>query len=167
MSSLKELLSSEQEIVDLIVYSEGEINEDIEKALAVLNSTLATKVDACERVLSRLEHEEAYFKEKADSFNKVANSFKASRQRLKDYLKETMLANGKTELQGDNVTLKLSQREPKLELDELTLPIMFFKEKIEYIPDRDKIRGSLQEGLQVVGAQLKEVWAMTFRVKKP
>lgn len=159
MSENKSLISLVEEsnrLEELLLGSGGVITEEIEKALLVQEKSLADKASGYNFVLERLEHLEAYYKEKAQELSKIARQCAAAQDKLKDNLRSAMERMNVDEIQGDDVRFKLQNSKPSLEITDLNLIPKDYKfQVISEEIDKKKILEDLDHG-PVPGAKLKQ-----------
>lgn len=166
MKTLKELVLESGVIAQSLIESGGELTPDIESSLTENIAALPSKVDGCQAVLDRLENESDYWKAKADEFYAVSKTISNARERLKDYIKQTMLNNGVKELSGHDIRICLQNSKAKLILDESKVPEIYKRQIVSTVIDKDKISEDLKIGVPVEGASLQEVFALKSYMNK-
>lgn len=166
MSSLKDLVQESGRIAQTLIDNDGLLLEEIEKSLTENMSALPAKVDGCQAVIERLENEAEYWKAKSQEFANVAKSFENARERLREYIKTTMIANNIEEILGNDTRFALQHSKPKLVLNELLVPDVYKREAVTIIIDKEQIASDLKLGLKVEGAHLEEVYALRPYVNK-
>lgn len=164
--SLLELTGEYQRIMHLLMEAGGELTPEIEQELTVHQELLAAKADRYDFILQHLESEEAHWKAQADRFARVARVCSAARERLRASIKGAMQQMGVTEITGESVAFKLTNNAPKLVLNETALDKEYVVETIVREPNKDKIKGALKEGKEVIGAHFEPVVALRVSVAR-
>jgi hypothetical protein len=78
-------------------------------------------------------------------------------QRLKDYIRDSMVATGATEIKNNLVKIRLQSAAPGLDVWDIdAIPEHLKETKIEIKPKMNEIKKILKEGKYVSGATLKE-----------
>lgn len=166
MKTLKELVLDSSAIAQQLIENNGELTPELETALTENIQNLPSKIDGCQAVLERLENEAAYWKAKSDEFLAVSKTVSNTRERLRDYIKVTMLSNGVKELKGLDTRMCLQNSKPKLLIEESRLPEEYKRQVVSIEIDRDKIIQDLAAGVFVAGAIHQEVFALRSYVNK-
>lgn len=158
--SLEQLVLSANALTDRIVETGGELTPDLEQALELSERDLAEKVDACAVVLERLDHEAAYWKDKAASYAKIGKACEAARERLRERIKGSLIMLGQQELVGQDVRFRLSPAKARLLIDETNLSSEWKIQVTTTEPDKERIRAMLDDGLEIPGARLEPGWSL-------
>lgn len=153
-------------LIGLIMEANGELTPELESALAINQEQLATKADGYDFIISKLETEEEYWKARADQYLRVAKVCANARQRMRDAIKGAMQVMGTTEVVGENATFKLVKSAPKLVLNEREVPKEYFVETVVRELNKPKVKGALQDGIEVPGAKLEPVVALRIGVTR-
>ena len=84
---------------------------------------------------------------------------------LKNYLKVSLVKTGKEKLKTDRFSINVSNRKPKLVINEELLSNNYKYEETKVITkiNRDKISDDISNGLVVEGVTIEEVKALTIR----
>lgn len=165
-STLPKLVAQANFITERLIEAGGELDPDLETALAVNGKDLAVKVDNYAVMMDRFSIEADYYKAKAKEFTAAAKSIEAAQARLKDNLKYALKELGVDSIVGNDFKFTLQKVTPKLILEERLLPKSFTIETVSYTPDKDKIRDALEAGLDVEGATLEQGYALKKYVAK-
>lgn len=139
----------------MLIESGGEVNPEIEKALAVNSQELALKVDGYVEIIERFESLEAYYKTRAEYFKDISSRCKKAVDRLKENIKYGMNELGIDEIKGVDMRLKVSQTSGSLKItDEEMIPVEFKKEEIKTVIDTKALKEAIAKGLEVKGAEI-------------
>lgn len=160
----KSLIALASELEISLLESEGEITEQIAKSLA----QIAKKVDGSVFVLERFEKIAEHYAEKAQKMADISTSARKAKDRLKEYIKNSMELMGSTELDGEDYRFKISKGPPKVIIGaESDLPKQFITSRVVETPDKKAIGKAIEAGQEVPGASLE--YSVTLRVypKKP
>ncbi len=167
MSTLKSLLITAAELENVLVERAGEITQEIEDTMIVLEKALPDKVGKYMGLMDRLKLESENLYAKAEKFNRAAESLENLWKRLGEHVKFQMIENGLTELKGTDETFKLTQGKPAVEITDLSkLPRSFIVETISQRPDKEKIYEAASKGETVPGAELRETVRLTRKVTR-
>lgn len=138
----------------------GELTPALEEWLQAMEIRMPKSVDNAKLLLDRLETLNTEWAERAKAVAKMAQGLTKARERVKESLKAAMVANGVTELTGDQYRLALSPSRPSLILDESLLPVAYKTQTIEYVPDKAEIRAALENDVAVPGARLEPSYSL-------
>lgn len=170
MSDVKETLNSLAGqmgmIMTILTESGGELTTELEAIFDTVSQQLTEKADSYAYVLDKLEHEAAFYKAKADQFAKVSKGLLNVQDRMKQAIKVAMAQMGTDEVKGSDFRFKLSNSQPKLVIDELTLPVEYTITKAITEPNKPIIREMLESGLKIPGAALEPVQTLRKYVAK-
>lgn len=159
--SLIELASEAQVICKLILESGGELSPELEQKLDVNTTALLAKVDSYVFIEEHLEANAALWKRKADACKSIHDRYVKAQDRLRDRIKIGMQVLERDELKGKNYRYKLSKLKPKLVIsDPVKLPIECKMVVSETVPDKEKIKSLLEDGIEVPGASLEPVYQL-------
>lgn len=155
--TLNELVNLSMEIKRSLIENFGEIGEDSEKALAILESKLPDKADGYKFVTDDLRNEAALWKKRAQDFMAVAKKFEAHADHMENRLKEACLQMGVKELYGRDYKWQLQSAKPKVVFDDETKIPSGHLEIIQTTKIRkDGILEDLKMGVPVPGCHLEE-----------
>lgn len=157
--SLRDLVHASNSITEALIDG-GELTPELESALAVIETNLPEKIDGYHIMMTRLEEEAKYFKEKAAEFSLLANRIQNTQCRLKESIKQAMRDLGEDELKGNDYRFKLTNLKPKLVIDEIHIDRSYYMQVTKYEIDKKKIEEDLKLGVPVKGAKLEEIKAL-------
>jgi D-ribose pyranose/furanose isomerase RbsD len=157
-TTLHEIVSKVSDITAQIVEANGEISPDVENQLIEIDLSLARKIDSYSVVMERLESEADYWDKKAKMMKAIADSHYKLREKLRERIKEAMIAMEKTEIRGSDVRFKLCKTQPRLVVNEGELPLNYKRVVLEI--DKEKIKADLKNQVEVPGASLQESFAL-------
>ena len=158
--SLRALVAQSNEITSAIVAGNGVLSPEMEAAMTVVDQKLPAKIDGYAIIMERLEHEEIYWKGKAEFYAATAKTLDNKRKAMKENLKFAMNELGVDELKGVDVRFKLSNSKPQLVIKEEYLDAKYLKSETVTKPDRAAIEADLKAGIEVEGAMLLETKAI-------
>lgn len=139
----------------MLIESGGEVNEDIEKALAVNSNELAAKVDGYVEIIERFESLEDYYKRRSDYYKEISSRCKNAISRLKENIKYGMTELGLEEIRGNDMRIKIAPTSGTLKItDEETIPVEFKKEEIKTVIDTKALKDAIAKGQQISGAEI-------------
>lgn len=154
--TLFDLVAQFHSIERSLMENGGEITPEVETALTTIETALPMKIDAYQFVMERLEVGEAYWREKAASFTKIARSHASAKERMKTAITAAMQKLNVTELKGVDTKFTLAANQAKLVINEDVLDKSFTMTvtKTTQEPDKERIKTALKEGFDVAGAML-------------
>lgn len=152
--SLFEIVNVSQQIERELIESGGELSRELELVIDNVGTALAEKAESYIFVTRRLEANAAFFKEEAEKYTRAAKALCNASDRLKDKLKEAMVATGKDEIIGDTMKIVLSDSQPKLVVEDETKIPQSFK-IVKYEIDKSRIKDLLKTGEEIPGASLE------------
>lgn len=147
-----------------LVETMGELTPELECQLAVVETSLRSKVDSYHYVDESLEADAEFFKRKAAAFSALAKRFTTARERLKDNLKFAMRSLELKEIKGHDYRYCLERSAPKLVIDDAKLlPAEVVVQTITEEPNKALITSLIKTGAVVPGARLEEVQRLVPR----
>lgn len=153
---LFELVSQANELSEKIVESGGEITPEMETALALNETAIATKVDSYAVLMDRSALEESYWRARAAECEAIARGFKKVAERLDNNIHQAMKAMSVTEITGDEYKFKIQKCGSRLVIeDKEALPKEYVIQTVVTEPDKARIKSALSEGFKVSGAKLE------------
>lgn len=153
MANLIELAREAQHLLSMLEDSGGEITPELEYALEINRADLAVKADAYAHVLDRIPALVTYWKDQRDQAARVVRGLDALEERIKNRIKEGMLAMGATKLEGGSVKFSISPSKPALVIGDI--PSEYLMPVTTMVPDKERIRAELEAGATVPGAELR------------
>lgn len=142
-----------------ILEAGGEITPEVDALLVVNEQGLAQKADAYAAVLERMESEEALWDIRHKECKRMRDAYQAVQERLKDRMKQAMVAMQKDGIEGDLIRFKLSRVKARVVLTE-ALPAEYYITVTRVEPDIERIRAELELGRDVPGARLEQGFAL-------
>lgn len=160
MKSLAIIVSEAAEIERMLIESEGELLSGIDQMLEVNAQELAAKADAYDMVMKRFESLQEHYKQREKFFQKIQKQCGYVQDRLKENIKSAMKELNTDEIEGSDIRFKLSSVKPSVVItEEDAIPREYFKEKTEFVLDKDRLKDDLSIG-PVPGAELKQSVAL-------
>jgi len=167
MNNLQLALQHADMIESMLIESGGEITEEIQAEMRINPKTIGELVDIRYVSMERLESAQAFFKQKAEQYTKIARSLDCAVDYCKESLKSYMTENCKRELVGTDYQFKLVNAAPKVKiLDETALDEVYKKSTVVVSTDRKKLLDDLKAGIQVSGCTLEEVYSLRKSINK-
>lgn len=159
--TLVSLAAEAQEINKLVIENLGELTTELEQRLDMTNSALVEKVDSYVFIEEQMEANAEIWKKRAESCKAIAQRFAKAQSFLRDRVKAVMIELDRKELRGDFHKYSLSQLKPKLVIsNEAALPSECKMVETKTVPDKEKIKTLLQDGIDVPGASLESVFSL-------
>ena len=151
--NLYELTDSYLKVLELIENGE----EGLEDTLESLNDTIELKADGYARIIRNLEANAVALKTEIDRLTNRRRSIENSIDRLKENLKNAMIATGKEKIKTDlfNVTVVNNPVAVNV-IDEKLIPEKYFKVEIIRKLDKLSLRDAIKNGEEIQGAELTQ-----------
>lgn len=149
-----------------LIESGGELTPEIEARLNDIDLKTRDKIDAYQVVRERCRLEADYWKTKADELMRISRAHKEIDRRLTENIKKHMELTGTKEVEGHTVRFVLTKTGEELVIDDSLLPDAYKMQVTEWVPDKEKIRAALQDGVDVAGAELRGGFALRKYARK-
>ncbi len=151
--NLYELTDSYLKVLELIENGE----EGLEDTLESINDTIELKADGYARIIRNLEANAVALKTEIDRLTNRRRSIENSIDRLKENLKNAMIATGKEKIKTDlfNVTVVNNPVAVNV-IDEKLIPEEYFKVEIIRKLDKISLRDAIKNGEEIQGAELMQ-----------
>lgn len=166
MNTLYELSQEANRLEELLLESNGELPPEFETWLDQINTQLEIKADSYAHVLDKLDANTKMLKETAAQYTKAAKTLETAQNRIKDRIKDALQFMNKTTLRGNKRSFVLSNCQKRLLVDEVFLDPNYTIVKTEVLPDRERIRQDLEQGMEVTGAKLEGGKALRVTIRK-
>jgi len=165
--SLIQITNEFLELDRLLIESGGELNEEVENALALNQKDLQVKVDKYKLYIDHLKQRAEYFKELENEAREARKVFENSSDSLKDRIKYMMNMLNVNEIDGETFRFKLIEGKDKVVVgDQAMIPEEYLIPVTSYNLDKEKILQDLQSGLKIDGAQLEVIKTLRTYIKK-
>ena len=133
----------------------GEVNEQDARALDELQEAKKEKLDNIGAYIKNLTAEVAALKEEADKLKARAKSKENHIDRLKQYVADSMQAEGVTKVETTRVAFSFRPSVAVNITNEEAIPKQYLTEKITYSPNKTAIKKALDAGEVIEGAVLE------------
>lgn len=165
-NNLFEIVQKSTNVLQQIIENNGELTEELEQALANVQLQYAEKIDGYQYFMERIDLESEYFEDKAAKYYKIAASLELLKSKLKENIKQSMRMLDYKEALGNDTKFKLVNGKSKLVIDENLLEPKWVMEVKTLVPDKDRIRAALEQGIEVRGAYLEDVYQLRSYANK-
>ncbi len=160
MSNLN-LYSIEQEFVQLaerIIEAGGEVDEQIETALAINKENLEVKSAKYCYVVKDWQNDIKNIDAEIERLTSLKNNREKAIENLKDKVKNAMLLYGIKSIKSQNISLNLTPSKAVIIEDADEIPAKYIKKttKVTETISKTDIKKDLEAGLEVAGARLQE-----------
>lgn len=151
--NLYELKENYLKVLELIEAGE----EGLEDTLESINDAIEIKADGYARIIRNLEANVVALKTEIDRLTNRRRSIENSIDRLKENLKDAMIATGKEKIKTDlfNVTVVNNPVAVNV-IDEKLIPEKYFKVEIIRKLDKLSLRDAIKNGEEIQGAKLMQ-----------
>ena len=161
--SLFNLTSNAREIIESLLLNEGEVDEALEVKMATVELETKEKVDGYAVLIKALDPEAEYWKGQSKAFGKMQKVIENFQKRLKDNIKNHLVATDQTVTEGFDYKFTRSFSKPSVEvINEDEIPAKYFQEEVVFKLDKNLVRQDLDKGIQVPG--VKDVQGYTLRI---
>lgn len=166
--TLIDLIRLEENVSASLLESGGEITDEIESLMDLVEGSLPKKIDSYAKVLSHLENKSEHLRKEAQRYLDAAKTLEAGVDNLLERAKYAMKQSGKTELRGTNERLVLTKNAtPKLIVsDEDKIPTEYQVLKTTISFDTKRIVDRLKSKEEVPGCSLEYGDHVRIRVNK-
>jgi len=154
---LTKWIANASEIETRLQDSAGELTEDLENLIALVDFKLPIAVDNTKLLLDRLDGVEKEYRERAQQCTKVARGIASVVEKMKMNIKALSDLTGSKEFLGNSYRMVISQSKEKLVIDEKVLKDEWKTPGVVMVPNKDAIRAALEQGEIIVGASLQPV----------
>lgn len=154
MTTLNDLVATSHMISQNLIESGGEITPEIELILKDIDIKIPAKIDAYSHAIARLDMESAYWKSKAQDYQRIAKACERAVDTMKSNIKAAMYSLDQRSIEGNDVKFTLSATKPSLVIDESVLSDEWKMIVQESVPDKERIRQALMAGAEIKGATL-------------
>lgn len=158
-NTLPALVAEMSLILNQIIEAGGELSPELETSFDNLGGAIQTKADNYAFFMDRLDAEADFWKAKADSYIKVSRSCANLKERLNNSIKLAMRTLDTDEVKGHDMRFKLSKLAPKLVL-EGEVPAEYKMVVTTTVPDKERIKADLTNGVVIAGAVLEPVYSL-------
>lgn len=165
--TINDLIFQANEIENQLLAADGEIDENLEKALAIHNGHLSRKTDALYFVLTSLEKEIEYFNEREKEIYALRERHEAALDALKGRILQLLdICEGGT-LTGDLYTLKMRKSGGKVVVhNEDEIPAKYKIIKQSEVVDKKLMLQDLKLGVKIEGADIAYEPTLSKGVRK-
>lgn len=165
--TLQEIQRDYLALEDLLNEAEGEITPILNDWMVELERSLEAKSVGYVYAHQRLEATAELNRNYAKQYMDRARILESAAEQLKSRIKDAMLNMGLKEIKGKGASLKLSNTQPRLEINEALIPPEFIHtEMIEKTTiDKDGIKSQLKDGISIPGARLLESYALRMKME--
>jgi hypothetical protein len=165
--SLIQITNEFLELDRLLIESGGELNEEIETALALNQKDLQVKVDKYKLYMDHLKQRAEYFKDLEAEARDARKVFENSSDKLKDRIKYMMNLLNVNEIDGETFRFKLIEGKDKLVVEDQTIvPQEYFIPVTTMNLDKEKLLQDLQSGLKIEGVDIEVIKTLRTYLKK-
>jgi len=165
--TLKDLVVQSGNLVERLIEAGGELTPELEAELMVIETKLPAKIDAYAFIIDRMEVEADFFYGRAKRFETVANSLVNIRKNLHERIKQTMIEGGLKELKGIEERFLLSKAKARLIVESPDrVPDKYKRTTVTTTVDNDKLRGDLEDNVEVEGCKLEPSYGLRKYVNK-
>lgn len=161
--SMLSLVNNYKVIALKIAENGGEIPSDLEPLFDNLALSIQEKAQNYAIVIQEIEDLAISYKRLADEFSSRAKALEARKENLRSTLKTAMLATGNEVIETDYYKISLRTSNPKLIVDEDSLPAKYFQVKQTFATDTQKVKDDLAKGVHVPGATLETSHALFIK----
>lgn len=149
-----------------IMLKGGELTEDEENQLVVLDEKIPAKVDAYQYFLKKLDNDIKTMDDQVKFYQTGKKALKNLQDRIKERLLYIVQSRPDKKLEGESVILGVAKNPPKLEItDENLIPDAYKIIVQETKIDNEKIKEDLKQGLPINGTELTQSERLKFTVR--
>ena len=160
--TLYDIAENARVLLDLIDSGEafnenGELNEVIAEQLDLTKKDFELKARDYAYVIKSVQDKKELFEKEIKRLEQIKKYFENTEEKLKEAIKNTMIALGIDKFEGDLITLSLTKSKSVDIYDPDLIPEEYKRTKITIEPDKIRIKEAiLKDGERVPGATIKE-----------
>jgi len=156
MKSLYKIQNEYLQIADALLNNGGEINEEIEKSLAINQEELENKSTNYALIIRDFEGKESIIDAEIKRLQELKKGITSTREKLESNILTAMQAFGVEKIDGDLIHLSVQKNPASVEIDDEKLIPKHLKTLVpeSYKPNRVAIKAQLQAGNPVFGCRL-------------
>lgn len=156
-AKLYEITREYNEILEDLYDDDGSVNKE---ALMKLNDTEKSLKEKGIAIVSYVKNIESTIKAIAEARKAMADREKRLQKKMEDlqgYLLDNMDKCGIQSITCPYFDIKIKKNPVSVDIiDELSIPMEYMKEKIEYKPDKPRMKEEMMAGVIIPGAGLKQ-----------
>lgn len=127
----------------------------IEDTLQSIEGAMEEKAVNIVQFIRNLEADANIIKAEEKRLSERRKAFENRAKAIKEYLQYQMEIAGLDKVKTPTLTLALQNNPPSVNIEDLTaLPSEFVEQRIDFVPDKKKIKEAILAGKEVPGAQL-------------
>ncbi len=162
MATLYELSNDWQLLMNLA--TSGEIDEEVlQDTLDSMSYAIDEKAEGYAAVDLELQAQEEKLKKEIGRLQQRKSSITKNRKRIKDSLRDEMIAMGKEKIKTDKFTIHIQSNPQSVDIkDESDIPYTYY---VEQKPKLDKraLLDDLKNGVKIPGVEVKQTRGVRFR----
>lgn len=164
MRSLFHISREAKEIIEEIENLDGELTEELEKALVLNQTELTRKGLNYARAIQGLNYEVETIKKEIDRLSALMKKTAKVSDVLKENLKQAMTIYSVTEIGDDLIKVKIQANPEAVEIvNEAQIPKDFFEEKVTVNLNKTKLKSALKNGEEIEGAVLTKGYRVVIK----
>lgn len=136
--------------------------EMIESALEEVEGNFEDKADNIAKLIRSLEADIKGYKDEEDRLSNRRKTLENKVKGLKEYLESSMIALGKKNIKGKIFTMSINKNRPSVVIDDINKLPKEYK-KVEEKEDKEKIKESFDNGIEVPGARIEQKESLRIR----
>lgn len=153
---LSVMMAERLRIMSIVNENEGEIPAELEQQFLVCETDIPEKVEQWAFVMKGFEHEAEFLKAEAKKLSDRARKYEQHYDYMKLRMKMIMSESDIKVLNGTMTKFSLRPTRPSLKIfDQESIPNEFLDEKMEIVPNRDRIMEALKGGKEIPGVRLE------------
>lgn len=162
MATLYELSSGWQKLVNLA--SDGKIEEDVlQDTLDSMSYAIDEKAESYAIVDLELATSEEKLAKEIKRLQERKSSIAKNRKRLKDSLRDEMVAIGKEKIKTDKFTIYIQNNPQSVDIqDDSKIPFTYYVEQQPKL-DKKALLDDLKKGIEIKGAEIRQTRGVRFR----
>jgi hypothetical protein len=161
---LYEVAQEWRSLISALADAEGEVDEETEHALSLLEGELVDRVNAAAVGVRELEHIEAAYRAEAKRLQSRAQVAASGAERLKRYLLDALTVAGERKVETPLFAVARQANPPRVVVDDAAaLPEQYVTTRVEQVVDKKAVADALKDGLEIAGAHLERSEGVRIR----
>lgn len=152
--SIYNIQQSHLQLMQEIEQHDGEITPEIDSQLTITGDEFEDKAVSYGYLMKHVSDQSTMIKHEIERLKGILKAKDNLEARLKQTLTDAMILMGVDKVTKNNLTLSLRKSEVLVIEDDATIPCAYLNQKIVMTPDKNLLKGAINEGLSFEGVSI-------------
>jgi len=153
---LSVMMAERLRIMTIVNENEGEIPAELEQQFVTCETDIPEKVEQWAFVMKGFENEAEFLDAEAKKLTERARKYKQHYEYMKLRLKMIMTESNMKVLNGTMTKFSIRPTRPALKIiDQDSIPNEYIDEKMEFVPNKERILEAIKAGTEIPGVRLE------------